>query len=1136
MPNFAAHQGWYPLALNQNLHVEDLPLPHLEHKQELDGSLESGPSMNAAAFLAQQTLDSAYMLRVADAQAAQTLRQSVHSLNPMAACFELEAFDNTPGLYPSPQLIAQRVGFLHRLLHAQKGDIFIVSQHTQKTLPVEVLQSNSQPFQIGGPCPLPERLEQLGYTSSSLVEDVGSYARRGGVLDIFSPAHLQPIRLELCGNSIESLRSFDIETQKSLAEVEAFNLVPARETLYLERSKNEVFNAARAHLKTPTHSSSEAALPHDTSLDELKLSKLRLGEYFRGQEFLLPCFYATPASLNDYIKATCNLVVDLNWAGDHHKPNHGAREHQELPIFLKKIKKLRGEWSQFQACVHQQILKWKQAGKNIFLFTNTQHGASKLKSFLTERGWQLHIACDNEYLWSTWAHEQHNNPNLLHIVPRPLPEPLQLENLVLLNDVLGDRSIEAEPSHRTALNNRIKKAQALSFSQLNTGELVVHRTHGIGVYEGLKTMPLQGGLCEFMQIQYRGGDKLYVPVYKLKEVQKHSASISKALIDKLGGSSFYKTKVKTAHKLRDIAADLLKMYAQRRLITRKPLVRNEASDIKAEYEKFKHEFVFTETPDQEKSIRDVLGDLSKPEPMDRLICGDVGFGKTEVAMRAVFYALQNSQQIALIAPTTVLCMQHYERFEQRFKNWSARMAVLNRFVSPQQTKNILNQLKQGQVDIVIGTHRLLSRDVQFKSLGLLVIDEEQKFGVRHKEKLRQLKLGVDTLAMSATPIPRSLNLSLMGLRDLSLIHTAPKNRWPVKTFVSHYEPDLVRRCILNEKQRGGQVFFVHNRVQGLAELAHDLKQLVPEVSLQWAHGQMPADGLEKTMLQFFKGQIDVLVCTKIIESGMDISNANTIMVHNAQQFGLSELYQLRGRVGRSNRRAYCYLLTPKNRPLEARARERLQILQNNTALGSGITVAQYDLELRGAGHILGEAQSGHVNALGHELYQDLLEQAIHEQRGQPVPKQIEPDIQLPMAALIPDKYIPDLRVRLSYYKTLSQLETEAEFDDMEDELKDRFGALPDEVVNLLGLMSVRRVCCELGVSQLRVSQLKAKPISLRLAFVELKSEQAMALLQLVQRKPSVYKAQPNNTLSVRLESSNWPSVYSRLQALKSQLN
>jgi transcription-repair coupling factor (superfamily II helicase) len=574
--------------------------------------------------------------------------------------------------------------------------------------------------------------------------------------------------------------------------------------------------------------------------------------------------------------------------------------------------------------------------------------------------------------------------------------------------------------------------------------------------------------------------------------------------------------------LREIASELLQLYAKRSQVHRTPFPADAV-----EFSQFEAFFPYDETDDQLKAVSDIVGDMTSDRPMDRLVCGDVGFGKTEVAMRAAFKAIEGRKQVVVLAPTTVLSFQHLETFQRRFKNWPVTIRALNRFVSTADAKKTLEELREGKVDIVVGTHRLLSKDVGFKDLGLMIIDEEQRFGVTHKERIKKIKSNVDTLTLSATPIPRTLNMSLVGMRDLSIINTPPVDRLPTRTFVTKFDKETIAKAITAEIQRGGQVFFLHNRVQSIYSLADELRQIVPDARIRVGHGQMDEDELEKVMVAFYHHQVDVLVCTTIIEAGIDNPRANTMFIDNAHQFGLSQLYQLRGRVGRSKERAYCYLLIPANRRIEADAQERLKIIQENTELGSGIRIAHHDLELRGAGNLLGEDQSGQIDAVGYEMYLELLENAIREMKGEEVLEEIEPEINVRIPALIPDSYIPDIRIRLSYYKALAKISSPDDIDRIEEELSDQFGKIPEPVLNLMGLMLIRHHCKELGVRDLS-SGLK----TITFMFTDrtpLPPEKVVRLAQVENKK---YSLTPDMRLVVKVNAIAWPNIYDEILLLK----
>ncbi|MGC8810197.1 MAG: transcription-repair coupling factor, partial [bacterium] len=614
----------------------------------------------------------------------------------------------------------------------------------------------------------------------------------------------------------------------------------------------------------------------------------------------------------------------------------------------------------------------------------------------------------------------------------------------------------------------LREEHALAtFSELKEGDFVVHTEHGIGIYRGLVKFTFGEEEQDFLLIEYQGGDRLYLPVYRLNLVHKYIGSgDGEPRLDKLGGTSWEKAKKKVKKFLQEMATELIQLYAARAVMKRPPFSPG------GEYLKeFEASFEFEETPDQLQAIEDVQADLDKEKPMDRLICGDVGFGKTEVALRAALRVMMDGKQVAVLVPTTVLAQQHYQTFSRRFAPYPLRIEMLSRFRSPAQQKEIIRDLAQGKIDLIIGTHRLLQRDVTFKDLGLLVIDEEHRFGVRHKEKLKQMKANVDVLALTATPIPRTLQMSLGGIRDLSVIQTPPENRLSIRTYITEFDEDIIGEAIRRELRRGGQIFFVHNRVQSIPAMEKFLRRLVPEARLGIAHGQMAERELEKVMLAFLKKEIDLLLTTTIIESGLDFPAANTIIINRADKLGLAQMYQLRGRVGRAQERAYAYLLIPGLEAIGSDARKRLAALKEVTELGSGFKLAMHDLEIRGAGNILGDAQSGHIAAVGFDMYLQILEEAVRELKGEEVIVEIEPEIDLPLPAYIPADYIADINQRLVFYRRLSTAKTEEEIAELAEELKDRFGPLPSVLENLLEIMylklllkkgQIRRLATERG--------------------------------------------------------------------------
>lgn len=1071
----------------------------------------------------------------------------------------LPAHDISPysGLYSNHQTALARLGWYFHASFPSAQDIFVapIKALAQKTLPAELFIEGAHQFTTKQDLPseLPSFLNSLGYVAAPIVEDRGTYTIRGGIVDIFSPAEPAPLRIELFGDQIESLRYFDPITQRSLGEVKNISIVPAHEVLFNENT------ILRACQNLDKHRGGEVDI---ASLQ----SQVRNEITFDGLEFLVPYFYPQLSQPLDFFatrpqcwwleaveaesvfSADISVLQEEYSGGQTHIPeplalfqdlqslkNHlgkGRIEVESLEIIdssQQEIFNIPGRslaplkattFSERTETLIQKSKEWRATQQRLLIFGASETQFQRLQPAFLSQGLKLRFVEAEEGI-SLFLDEQDRDKTVIHFVRGHMDTSLQLpsEGLVIIG---VEHYLKKSERKTTEIQSELSKAQALSFSELREGDPVVHTQHGVALYLGLKVMNIGGTEAEFLELKFKDNDKLFLPIYRLSQVHKYTGAGAHAMLDKLGGKGWEKAKAKVQTRLREIATELVALYAKRQSLKR-PVYDVNHRDVQM----FEDAFVYEETTDQLRAINDIKKDLSKPKPMDRLVCGDVGFGKTEVAMRAAFMATVQKKQVAVLAPTTILTFQHLETFKKRFKDWPIKIAVLNRFVSNKEAQQTLVELKEGKVDILIGTHRLFSQDVKFNDLGLLILDEEQKFGVKHKEKIRQLKNQVDTLAMSATPIPRTLNMSLLGIRDLSLINTPPNDRLPTRTFVSKFDPAVIKKAVMAEIKRGGQIFFLHNRVQSIYALADELRQLLPGVKLAVAHGQMDEHELEKTIVSFFHKEVDMLVCTTIIESGMDIPNANTMFIDHANALGLSQLYQLRGRVGRSKQRAFCYLLIPRSGGIEDIAKERLRILQQNTALGSGIQIAQYDLELRGAGSLLGEEQSGAVDAIGYEMYMTLLEQAVHEARGEKADPGVEPEINLKIKALIPHSYMPDIRLRLSYYKSLSSIRSEADLDRIEEELRDQFGHPPEEVYNLLGIMTIRHICKELGIRDV-----SSGAAAISLAFTETTPLPAAKVVELSLLPNKKFALTPDNRLKIRMNTITWQNIYEELVLLK----
>ncbi|MFK8137410.1 MAG: transcription-repair coupling factor [Bdellovibrionales bacterium] len=1053
--------------------------------------------------------------------------------------------------------IANKIRFYNEIKSESKSLVITTPESfLLKFAPKSFFEKNSMHLEVGQDLPMNflERLVELGYLANDQVEESLYFADRGGIIDIF-PSHLEkPVRIELFDREIETIRSYDPNTQRSFDNRNSVEVMPARECLLEYVDLENLIKLWK-----------EDCLKEGINFTDKEefVSKLVRKKYFTGLDQLLPYFHESFETFYDLISDKDVFIWDL---GDCQKNlDHIYQDlksgYQNTPENEIKVKpesaflyddKINTEKFtskvfnsleiiddgyqadnkyQFQARVLHKVATMKPESnpvveliereklqdQKVVLSLNNATQRERIRAALLNTKYQLFDIVDALEDLSMVLDGQDTNKQLIHVVQKPIVSSANLSDLsisFLSSELLFGRTLKSKAKQS------FKSIEDISgidkFSDLNPGDKIVHLQHGVGTYDGLTTISLDGSSSEFIQLVYKDGDKLFVPVYSISLLQKYSGTNP---IDRLGSNSWEKSKIKVKNSLKDIADELLQLYSKRTKIKRTPY-----SAPNEEYFGFEDKFPFTETEDQLNSIKDIMTDLQSDQPMDRLVCGDVGFGKTEIAMRAAFKVIQSNKLVAVLVPTTVLSFQHLENFKRRFKHWPVQIEGISRFTSKSEVKRIIADLNAGRVDLIIGTHRLLSKDIELKNIGLVVVDEEQRFGVVHKEKLKQLKTNIDTLTLTATPIPRTLNMSLVGMRDLSVINTPPLDRLPTRTFVNRFSKPTIEKAISSEVQRGGQIYFLHNRVQSIYARANEIQELLPDVKMKIAHGQMPEGELEKVMLSFFKNEFQVLICTSIIESGVDNPNANTMIIDNAQQLGLSQLYQIRGRVGRSKERAYCYLMIPQNLKLEREAQDRLKIIQENTALGSGFKIAHHDLELRGAGSILGDEQSGHVNVVGYELYLELLEEALNHAKGIDVETEIEPEINLRIPALIPDKYISDIRTRLKYYKKLSEITGPQDLEDIEDELVDQFGTCPDELIQLMGVMLIRKKCKEIGITDI-----SAGKVNLSISFSETAKINHDKLLKKVVQENKKYRLTPENKFVVRLEDMEWAKVLKEIE-------
>jgi transcription-repair coupling factor (superfamily II helicase) len=944
-------------------------------------------------------------------------------------------------------------------------------------------------------------LNTVGYSPADVVEMPGQYALRGGILDVYSPEAERPVRIELFGDEAESIRRFDPTSQRSSNPLDEALLLPLTETPVSEEllgaihvrlsgkrivgsgpGSEEIVEAAVRSGGVTTfpgwefyasvagaESSIFELLPRAAVLlDEPELLKPELdrfwsrveeahersgvGNLVRPEDLFLPA----AASLEDWWEQLNTLPgASLEHLGitssDDVQPEiafltqPAPRFHGAVPAMLEEVKKLTGKGN-------QMLLAVPNTGE-----------VERLADMFTEYNVSFRLGSRTRG-GESYADETSyfsGDMQTTTLAKAYIPDGVMLPEAHL--GILGARDLFDESESITARPQRQKSkisAFLSDFRDLQAGDYVVHVEHGIGQYQGLKEINQGDGNAEFMLLEYADAARLYVPLTRLDLVQKYRSSEGvKPALSSLGTATWNKTKARVKKAMKDMADELLKLYAERKTAV------GHAFPAGNEWvREFEDAFEFSETEDQARAITDVTHDMESSQPMDRLLCGDVGYGKTEVAMRAAFKAVSDNRQVAVLAPTTVLAFQHYETFKQRFAPFPVTIEMISRFRNAKQQKEILQKTEAGKIDILIGTHRILSKDIKFTDLGLLIVDEEQRFGVRHKERIKQMRKQVDVLTMSATPIPRTLHMSLVGLRDMSVIETPPKDRMAIQTVVAKWDEKLIQTAIEQELERGGQVYFVHNRVESIWEIAAKLQAMIPKARVAVGHGQMSEGELEKVMLKFMHHEADILVATTIIENGLDIPLCNTILINRADRLGLSELYQLRGRVGRSNRRAYAYLMIPAEAELTPIARRRLAALKEFSDLGAGFKIAALDLELRGAGNLLGGEQSGHIEAIGFELYTQMLERAVREMKGEAAPDEAETQLNLGLNIRVPSTYIPEENQRLQMYKRVARVETESQLTDVAGELEDRYGPAPAAVRNLLDYASLKLLCMRVGVN------------------------------------------------------------------------
>lgn len=946
---------------------------------------------------------------------------------------------------------------------------------------------------------LSEKLIQSGYERVSIVEGKGEFSIRGGIVDIYSPISSIPYRIELFGDEIDSIRSFNTESQRSIDKFEKVEIFPAKEMILTKDNVKRGYETIKKDLelvKKTLSGDEEARNRIETSiLSNLELLKENWS--FENIDSFLPYFYDETSTFLDYMKNSLIFINDTQRCmgkleslyfefEENYKEflQRGDVLPQQSNLLINKDKligKLQNspvinlnsiyKKSEYFAPAFResfsQVTLSSYDGKLDFLIEDIK--SKKLKGYKTvilsgtrPRGERLAETLRDRGIESTYK-DVIDNIQCGEVVITFGNQINGFEYPDLKLSVISDKEIFGKSKRKGTRVNKKGAGKISSFTELKPGDYVVHTNHGIGVYKGIKQLEVQGHKKDYLELSYNAGDKLYVPVDQLDLVQKYIGSEGKSpKINKLGGSEWTKAKNKVKKAINEIAEDLVKLYA-----IRSTLKGHKFSSDTVWQKQFEDEFPYEETPDQLSAIEDIKKDMESDKVMDRLLCGDVGYGKTEVALRAAFKAVMDGKQVAILVPTTILAEQHYSNLIERFSDFPVKIEMVSRFRTSAQVKAILKEVKAGNIDILVGTHRILQKDVQFKDLGLLIIDEEQRFGVSHKEKIKELKKNIDVLTLTATPIPRTLHMSLTGIRDISVIETPPEQRYPVQTYVVEFNEQLISDAIRREIDRGGQVYFVYNRVGSIKEMASYLSKLVPEARIAIANGQMPEKELEKIMMDFMKNEYDILLCTTIIETGLDIQNANTMIIYDADKFGLSQLYQLRGRVGRSNRIAYAYLTYKKDKVLTEVAEKRLKSIKDFTELGSGLRIAMRDLEIRGAGNLIGEAQHGHMASVGYDLYCRMLEDTIKLIKGEIDREPFETTVDLKVDAYIPNDYIMDEVQKIEIYKKIAAIDSKEAMMDIQEELEDRFSNIPKSVENLMNIAYMKAIANKIGIEEIK---------------------------------------------------------------------
>ena len=1027
---------------------------------------------------------------------------------------------------PLPELVSQRLLTLHKLRELKQGIVIApVATLMQRILPPAFLDAHSLMLRVGQSLDFDafrRNLEQAGYNCVSQVMTHGEFAVRGSLIDLFPMGNDTPLRIDLFDDEIDSIRTFDAETQRTEEKVEQVSLLPAREFPVDKKSISRFRSTWREYFDGDPQNS-------------LIYRDVSEGQMPGGIEYYLPMFHEQTATLLDYLSDNTLIASDNELPHEAKsfftsvEERYEQRRHDiERPLMAPEdlylnTRLLAERLDKFLRITHQNFKREDNHNFDtrllppLSLQAKSHEPAAALRAFLAEHDGRVLFVAETAGRREAMVETLRG----FHIQPHLVPDwhafieqdaKLCITAAPLENGLwLADPNIAVVPEslllgERVKQRRRVRKGPdadqvVRNLAELQIGSPVVHEEHGVGRYLGLQTLDIAGMTTEFLTLEYAKKDKLYVPVSSLHMISRYTgASPEQAPLHRLGSDQWEKAKKKAAERIHDVAAELLDIYARRE--ARQGIALPEPAE---DYRQFSADFEFEETPDQANAIEAVINDMTSSKPMDRLVCGDVGFGKTEVAMRAAFMAANSGKQVAVLVPTTLLAQQHFQNFADRFADWPIKIEGLSRFRSQKEITAIAKGIEAGTIDIVVGTHKILSEQFNFKDLGLVIIDEEHRFGVRHKERLKSLRAEVDILTLTATPIPRTLNMSMSGMRDLSIIATPPAARHPIKTFISQWNDAQVSEACQREINRGGQIYLLHNEVASIEKMAKNIAELVPGSRVEFAHGQMRERELERIMRDFYHQRFNILVCTTIVESGIDVPSANTIIINRADKLGLAQLHQLRGRVGRSHHRAYAYMITPPQKVMSADAKKRLAAIESLGELGAGFTLATHDLEIRGAGELLGDEQTGQLNEIGYTLYTEMLDRAVKAIKAGRQPELDRPldhgtEIDLHIPALLPADYLPDVHVRLIQYKRIASADSSEALRELKVEMIDRFGLLPEPSKNLFDITEFK-----LKVQPFGIRKIEAGPAGGRLVFDADPKIDAMRLIQLIQTQPKKFK-------------------------------